>query len=552
MKAMREIGRSNFPPFAFRLPTCALRLWTLLLIAALLGLAAPTSAQVRRIHGKVVDESGTPVAGAAIEVTVAALADAVFAVRNNDQTIRAQTNANGDYIVTVPAAGEYRVTAAKAGLGSDQIKVAAGRSGLVTANLTLWKARPAPTAASCGVGAAIGAFTRSPLSAGAQPGLSRLLGWLEAVHLHTPGCNDPPAIEIGGLALGDIEVLLRDVKVLVAFLRRVEEARMVYTGRGRAERDQLIFFIYERRFTLDELQRQFFGNQALVANELLLRAAVMHADIAIFVPGDFGRHPLVKDGGRRGSRGGSSHWEVGRRLLESLAPFASDAALLWYRAVSAHLFREGNLAELANHLVRARQVFPRSADLLFDSGCFHHELSSPAIQASLQQLRANGVRADVDSRVAELERAERFFRDALTVAPDHAGARLRLGHTLGALGRHKEAAAELRRAIDLKPDQASAYLAALLLGYQEEALGRRDDARRRYEQAAALYPDAQSPRLALSALARQTGDAVTARRVLQSLPPGDDIDGSDPWWGFYQSHDKDADVLMNRMRQIGR
>ena len=522
-----------------------------LIVAVLLGAAASISAQARRIQGTVVDEDGKPVAGAAIEVTIVTLADAVFAVRNNDQTIRAQTNANGDYIVTVPAAREYRVTAAKEGLGSDRINVADVRSGLVTANLTLWKSRRAPITAPCGVNAAVGAFARSPLSTGAPLGLLRLLGWLEAVHLHTPGCNDPTVIDVGRLALGDIEVLLRDVKVLVAFLRRVEEARMVYTGRGRAARDQLIFFIYERRFTLDELQRQFFGNQALVANELLLRAAVMHADVAIFVPAEFGRHPIVEDGGRRGWQGGSSHWEVGRRLLESVTPNASDAALLWYRAVSAHLFREGNLAELADHLVRARQVFPRNADLLFDSGCFHHELSSPAIQASLQQLRANGVRVDVDSRVAEVERAGRFFRDALAVAPDHAGARLRLAHTLGTLGRHKEAAAELRRAIDLKPDQTSAYLAALLLGYQEEALGRRDEARRRYEQAAALYPHAQSPRLALSALARQTGDRVSAQHSLQALAAMDDDDRLDPWWLFYEPHKDDAAALVDQMRQIG-
>ena len=517
-----------------------------------LATAIPAFAQIRRIQGTVVDEDGKPVADAAIEVMLVSLANAAFAIRNNDQTIRAQTNANGDYIVTVPAANEYLVIATKEGLGSDQIKVAATPSGLVTANLTLWKARLAPPAtANCGTNRSIGAFEHSPLATGAPAGLLRLLGWLEAVHLHTPGCNDPPAIDVGRLALADIEVLLRDVRALVAFLRRVQEARSPqFGGRGRAQRDQLIFFIYERRFTLDELQRHFFGNQALTPKELLLRAAVMHADVAIFVPGDFGRHPLVEDGGPRGLRGGSSHWEVGRRLLESLAPDASDAALLWYRAVSAHLFQAGNLAELSDHLTRARQVFPRSADLLFDCGAFHHELSSPAIQASLQELRANGVRADVDSRVAELQRAERFFRDALAMAPNHASAHLRLGHTLGALGRHQEAAAELRRAIDVKPDQPSAYLAALLLGHQEEALGRGDEARRQYEYAANLYPKAQSPRLALSALDRRTGDVVSARRALEALAAESKLD--DPWWEFYRPHEYDADGLLLRMRQLGR
>ena len=113
----------------------------------------------------------------------------------------------------------------------------------------------------------------------------------------------------------------------------------------------------------------FTAANCYVANDVLLRGAVLHADIGMFVPGDFGRYPLVQDGGRRGWRGGSSHWEVGRQLLDSIAPAPSaDAgALLWYRAVSAHLFRAGNLAELATHLSRARNVFPKSPDILFDS-----------------------------------------------------------------------------------------------------------------------------------------------------------------------------------------
>ncbi len=84
----------------------------------------PALAQVRRIQGKVVDGEGQPVAGAAIEATIVSLADADFAVRNNDQTWRARTNATGDYIVTVPAAGTYVVTATKEGIGSDRTRVA--------------------------------------------------------------------------------------------------------------------------------------------------------------------------------------------------------------------------------------------------------------------------------------------------------------------------------------------------------------------------------------------------------------------------------------------
>ena len=143
--------------------------------AVLLVPVVPAFAQVRRIQGTVVDEEGRPVAAAAIEATIVSLADVDFAVRNNDQTWRAQTNATGDYIVTVPAAGEYVVTATKDGVGSDRTKVAA-RSGLVTANLTLWKpAAAAVPVQNCGTGTSIGAFERSGLAAGADRGLRTIV-----------------------------------------------------------------------------------------------------------------------------------------------------------------------------------------------------------------------------------------------------------------------------------------------------------------------------------------------------------------------------------------
>src|SRR5687767_10008019 len=174
------------------------------MVTGLLATAGPTFAQIRRIQGKVVDEVGNPVSGAAVEVTLVALTDTAFAYnRMRNSTELAQTNANGDYIVTVPIAGEYLVTATKQGFVSDQTKVAT-RSGLVTAHLTLWTSRPAGVAGqNCGTTASIEALKPGGLAAGAAPGLSRLLSWLKAVYLHTPGCSDAAVIEIGRLALVD-------------------------------------------------------------------------------------------------------------------------------------------------------------------------------------------------------------------------------------------------------------------------------------------------------------------------------------------------------------
>lgn len=514
----------------------------LLAAAALQSTATGAFAQTRTIQGKVVDEEGRPVMGATVEAAIVSLADVDFAIQRTDQTWTAVTEDDGDYIITVPRTGGYLVTATKDGLGSDRRKVEVQRSGLGTANLTLWKDRAVAVATkNCTTSAATVSSKGSALVAGADAGLTRLVSWLEAVQMHTPGCADFSAFGVDRWSVRELAALVRDVRALVAFLHRAEDQR----GSG-----QPILSIYGRRFTLDELQRSFYGNERLAPNELLRRGAVLHADIGILAQGSLGHYPLVQDGGQRGWQGGSAHWDVGRQLLDAIAPApATDhGSQLWYRAVSAHFFHEGNLAELASHLSRARQVFPQSADFWFDSGCLHHELSSPAIQASVRELRANDVGVAVGPRAEELQRAERFFRQALALAPDHVGARLRIGHTLGELGRHAEAAPELQRVLDAMPDRPNEYLAALFLGREQEALARPVDARRHYQRAADLYPTAQSARLALSRLAQHSGDRAGAQDAVRLLSARSDTAQSDPWWDFYEPHKKDAEALMAELR----
>ena len=69
--------------------------------------------------------------------------------------------------------------------------------------------------------------------------------------------------------------------------------------------------------------------------------------------------------------------------------------------------------------------------------------------------------------------------------------------------------------------------------------------------AAQLYPGAQTPRLALSALARRRGDRLGAqteiRRVfdLPASPPARD----DPWWTYHTAQARNADALLEELRQ---
>src|SRR5688572_28547847 len=131
-------------------------------ILAILADATPAFSQVRRIQGKVVDEQGQPVQGATIEAAILAVADADLSIMRTDQTWSARTNASGTYVVVLPKAGDYLVTAAKDGVGVDRAKVTVRRSGLVIANLTLWKAPTATSAKTCGTKRSIGEFVKNP------------------------------------------------------------------------------------------------------------------------------------------------------------------------------------------------------------------------------------------------------------------------------------------------------------------------------------------------------------------------------------------------------
>jgi hypothetical protein len=384
-----------------------------------------------------------------------------------------------------------------------------------------------------------------------NPSLTRLLRWLDDVQLHTPGYGDPPATEVGSWSRSQLDTLVGDIRRLSVFRQRARESAL-----GRIATLDL----YGRRLTRDDVEKLFGGNQALI------RGAVLHADIAVLVDDLSRRTPSFTDGGtivfedgrrRSGVQYETVHWRIGRSLLDAITPTpaGSAGALLWYRATSAFLLRDRYLGEAPDHLNRGLQIFPDDPSLLLDRGYLSEKFSSAAIQAAIQDMRATGGNTAIGSRRAQLERAERSFRQVLRLEPDNAEARVRLGHTLGDLGSHEEAAAELRKALDQNLNGTQRYFAELFLGREEEAVGNRADAKQHFENAAELYPKAQSARLALSELARRSGDRAGALRALQgvtSLPPTplNDAARRDPWWEYYEVHLEDTEPLMEQMRTL--
>ena len=336
----------------------------------------------------------------------------------------------------------------------------------------------------------------------------RFAEWLTAIEAHEPGNPGKAAIDVSRWSGVELEAV-------------VAEARRHVRSFDKGRRNE--------------------------ANELLLKGAALHADIARLIPDDMERRSakqhrviIVRDGRELGARFISIHWDLGRSLLDAIAPDpgAHPGVLLWYQHTSTDLLRIRSLAEAAVHLPRGRRIFPSDPVLLFTSGVLHERFSSTSLQAAAASFVANNRgETTLGSEKGELVRAERFFRDTLAIQPDHLEALVRHGHVLGALGRHKQAADALRTAIKGGVTGELLYFAEMFLGSQEMALGNSAQARDRFEHAASLYPRAQSPRIALSQLSRRAGDRSRAQRELGVIAalPSDERQREDPWWAYYDA-----------------
>jgi tetratricopeptide (TPR) repeat protein len=159
---------------------------------------------------------------------------------------------------------------------------------------------------------------------------------------------------------------------------------------------------------------------------------------------------------------------------------------------------------------------------------------------------------DLPGERASLRRAEAFFRRSLDIDPAFVEARLRLGRVIGLLGRHQEAASELRRCAEAATGQTLQYYAALFLGAEEESLGHFDLARDAFQRASAAWPSAQSPHLALSQLARRIGNRAGAIQAIQAMfsLPSVEEDRSDPWWAYFEEPAGTAKTLVDEVRAV--
>jgi tetratricopeptide (TPR) repeat protein len=435
-----------------------------------------------------------------------------------------------------------------------------------------------------------------------QERLVRLERWAKAVARHAPGEDDDALREVAAWPNAALKPLWMDANVLTQMIRSARANR--FTVRPEGQRlDTLVRYSSTQTHRLrvlacaaggalvetecmamdagSELDPELRQLATLVRiarlrgddNYILRRGAILHADVAILAPqsmaapGEVARptgglerfRMVISDGQEIDLHQSAVHWEIARMLLDFVRPRGVDHAdpghdemvRQWYRATAAWMQLREDHDKL--HLDRARAIFPNDPDILFLSACQHETYAGVPIQTAVRSaILPTGVTMDVGSERVELREAEGLFRRVLDVKPNHTEARLRYGRVLGGLGKHAEAAVQLRRAVADLIDPQLLYYAELFLGGEEEALGNRDAARVAYEQAAGIAPMAQSPLLALSQLARRSADRNGALRAIErlfALRAEDRAEHDDPWWWYYVMQARDADDLLETMQR---
>jgi tetratricopeptide (TPR) repeat protein len=430
--------------------------------------------------------------------------------------------------------------------------------------------------------------------------LDRLERWLKAVTRHEPGVADQEASEVGAWSQQDLQSLWIDVDVLVKLMRNPGTLRFTITPPEQRAPQGIPY----TKLQLQRLRGLACAAVGIVANQhcvegkaateldadmlrlsslsyaartagdgdnyILRRGALLHSDVAVLAartavePVSTSRslgpqrfRVELTDGRQTNFGQQAVHWEIARMVLDHVKPGGVDApsgpdemVRQWYRATGAWM--QAVEEHDTVHLNRARAMFPDDPDILFLSGTQRETYAGPRIQTGVRSaVLTDGVVFDLASAPWELRQAERFFRRALETRPDHLEARMRLGRVLGLLGRHTEAARELRQALASVDQELLRYYGELFLGAEEEALGQYDAAFDAYQRAAALYPTAQSPLLALSSLGRRRGDRAGALRALQQMLalPATDQAREDPWWTYHVAQARNADELLEALRR---
>ena len=372
--------------------------------------------------------------------------------------------------------------------------------------------------------------------------------WLEAAAAHEPGVEDAPLRKIRAWNADRIERALRGIE-----------------GAKPVER----------------------------LNDLVERGALLHADITFLHPDR--RTParvegwestfiaaVAKDGDSRGTSPLDAHAYFGRAFLRAMRPPLAhqpgDARIArtrareweaarrnhprmrqWFRALSAHFAALHWFADLQPHLDEARRVLDATAGTMFDTACLSEGIASAQVQRALpprpspSKMNTRRLSGELDALMLDegfnLSEAERFYREAMTLDPGHAEARVRLARLLSLKGRPREALALVEPGITSE-DATVRYYGLLVLADARERDGRIAEARAAYEQAVELFPLAQSPIISIIRLSRELADEAGGRLATARMAalPRAEARRDDPWWSYFDCNGRNRERELEALR----
>jgi len=267
----------------------------------------------------------------------------------------------------------------------------------------------------------------------------------------------------------------------------------------------------------------------------------------------------TQDGEITGTVGSNDNWTFARFVLGRIPTGQADAFIgLWYHAVAAYFFRNGEFGELDWHLADGAKMLPADARLLFDRGALAEVLSMNLMQEAAKTGRPTMRRGSASGELIlspstalpppeqGQKVAEAYYRAAIRVDPDFAEAHARLARLLDLTRRDQEGRGEIRLALDSSSDADVRFFAHLFGVRVAAALGQFSDADVHALSALRLFPQAQSTILAASAVALHRGYVRRAQDLIAELPdPAELPDGVfDPWIVYPFGPGRSADRLL--------
>lgn len=283
-----------------------------------------------------------------------------------------------------------------------------------------------------------------------------------------------------------------------------------------------------------------------------LRAAVMlHADR------DRAERPASTEAEQPRPCPGPQALLAGRfAALLARLPEHRDFARRFYLAMALRAQWDYCLEESVRFGQDGIQLFPRDGELLLAVGSVYEEGATLGMATSMTRVTGLPAGKRDNARVSAKERqkwmlqARRFLADAVAADPENALARLRLGRVLYRLGEAELATDALAGAVERTREPSLLFLAHLFRGKLHEDAGHLDEAAAEYRLALEIDATSQSAAVALAHALQLTGEAESARDVLeQAVAAAGRRGGRDAYWDYLMGDAVHLEDLLDGLRR---